>query len=175
MTAQHLQYILQPLEALGVYPSPLALGLKISRISEEAVRRAVITTLPHAINVIPEGVSGVRDNTRVLMADKGKFEKITRLKAGDRVVSYDGLTGRCEDANVIDVGPLTSERSLVSFLTVVDNIGSKIDLLPDTRIRCWEGSSPNADWTRAKDVHPGCSISLRQVHIEQAELPVPPK
>jgi len=53
--------------------------------------------------VIPPGIPGLSKNTRILMAETGKFERIDRLKAGDKVVSYDSMTEQCEDANVIDV------------------------------------------------------------------------
>lgn len=138
-----------------------ALGLNISRISSEALKRAVMNLQSSVTNVIPQGIAGVRENTRVLMADTGKFKKINQLKAGDKVVSYNSLIERCEDANVIDVGPLTSSKSSVSFLILINKMGTKIEVLPDTKIYCWRDSYSDADWIRAMDVKPGYNISVQ--------------
>lgn len=138
-----------------------ALGLNVSKISEEALRHAVIKLQPCAVSVIPQGISGVREVARVLMADTGKFKKINHLRAGDKVVSFDPQIGSCEEANVIDVGPLTSRKTFVKFVKIVNNCDSEIELLPDTRLRCWQSSSSNADWFRAKDIRPGYSVSLQ--------------
>ena len=79
-----------------------ALGLNVSKITSETLKRAVMNLQPSKINLIPLGIAGLSKSTRILMAETGKFERIDRLKAGDKVVSYDIITGQCEDANVID-------------------------------------------------------------------------
>jgi len=109
--------------------------------------------------VIPPGIAGLSKNTRILMAETGKFERIDRLKAGDKVVSYDSMNEQCEDANVIDVGPLTSIKTLVSFLAITDNIGTTIGLLPDTKIHCSRSWNSEREWIRAMDVRPDYYIS----------------
>lgn len=138
-----------------------ALGLNISRISSEALKRAIIDQQSGETNVIPRGIAGVRENTRVLMAETGKFKKICELKAGDKVVSYNSLIDKCENANVIDVGPLTSSKSLTSFLILINKMGTKIEILPDTKIYCWRDSYSDADWIRAVDVKQEYHISVQ--------------
>lgn len=146
------------------------LGLNISKISGEALRRAVINLQPSAVNVIPQGISGVRETARVLMADTGKFEKINRLRAGDKVVSFNSQIGSCEEANVIDVGPLTTRKTFVKFIKIVNNCRSEIELLPDTRIRCWQNLSSDADWVRAKDIRPRYRVSLQSGPYRKGSL-----
>lgn len=146
------------------------LGLNISKISAEALERAILNKLPSVTDVIPQGIMGVRDNTRVLMTDTGKFKKIAQLKAGDKVVSYNSTTERCEDANVIDVGPLTSSKSWASFWTIIDNIGTKIELLPDTKIYCWRESFSDADWLRVSDISPGYRIPPQSGYYRKGSL-----
>lgn len=147
-----------------------AFGLNISKVSEKALRHAIIGLQPRAINVIPQGISGVRETARVLMADTGKFKRIKDLRAGDKVVCFDSQIGSCDEANVIDVGPLTSRKTFVKFIRIVDNCGSEIELLPDTKLRCWQGSSSNVDWIKAKDVRSGYSVSLQSGYYRKGGL-----
>jgi len=135
-----------------------ALGLNVSKITSETLKRAIMNLQPSKLNVIPLGIAGLSKNTRILMAETGKFQKADRLKAGDRVVSYDSMTEQCEDANVIDVGALTSIETLVSFFTITDNVGTTIELLPDTKLYCRRDWNSRGEWIRVMDVHPGYHI-----------------
>lgn len=103
-------------------------GVNISRVSERAIRYEIQNLELRKNPVIQKGIVGLGKNTRILMAEKEKFEKIDRLKAGDKVLSFNSFTRRCEEANVIDISPLTKEKAFAKYI-ILNSYGIKIELL----------------------------------------------
>jgi hypothetical protein len=93
------------------------------------------------------------------MMDTGKFKPIDQVKIGDVVVSYNESTGKCEEAHVIGVGAITQDETLSSFITIVDNIGTRIEVLPQTKIYCRSGYNSDAEWTKAEDIKDGYLVA----------------
>lgn len=51
--------------------------------------------------------------------------------------------------DIIDVGPIASAKTLVSFITIADNVGTVIERLPDTKIYCRPSLDSDKEWVRA--------------------------
>ncbi len=134
-----------------------AFNINISRLCEYALRREVSKRLLN-IGVLPGGTVGISRKSRVIMANK-KFKDVPRITAGERVISYNPVTNEVEEANVIDVGPLTPEDTFTTTLTIEDNIGTMIELLPDTRVFCWKDYLSDAKWVQARDIKAGYSVT----------------
>jgi hypothetical protein len=133
----------------------IALGLNISKVTEGALKAAVRDLQPRAVGIVPGDAPGIGSSIRVLMMDDGKFKPITKIRVGEAVVSYNESTRRCEQAHVIDVGPLTDEEAISVCYRISDNIGTRVDVLPATSVFCRVRFGDDAKWTPAEEVRPG--------------------
>lgn len=155
-----------------------AFGLNVSKVCEAALKNELNKLILHEGVVVPKGIVGVSRNTRILMANE-KYRNITRVHVGDKVVSNNPFTDKLEEANVIDVGPLTEEKAFLTYLTIENATGTVIKVLPDTMIFCWKDVFSDADWVPARNISRGFSavsvskkrasgasgiISVKEVH-----------
>lgn len=127
-----------------------AFGINISKFCEVALSKE-LNRLTLNLGIVPEGTMGISKHSRIIMAGE-KFKNITKIRVGDRVLSYNELTGRVEEANVIDVGLLTQEDAFVTPITIENNGGTKIQILPGTKIFCRQRNLSNNDWLTARDI-----------------------
>lgn len=134
-----------------------AFGLNVSRVCEFALQNEINKLILNE-NVVPKGTVGISKNSRIIMANK-KFKNIKRIKVGDKVLSHNILTDRFEDANVIDVGPLTPEKTFTTSITIVNTAGTEIEVLPGTKIFCRPETFSEVDWIPAKDIRHGFLVS----------------
>lgn len=134
-----------------------AFNINLSRLCEYTLRREVNERILD-LSVVPVGVTGISRKSRVIMTNK-KFKDVTKIKAGERVMSYNPTARRVEEANIIDVGPLTPEGAFVTTTIIEDNIGTRIEVLPDTKIFCWKDSFGESDWYPAKNIQAGYHVS----------------
>jgi len=142
----------------GLLEKATAFGLNISKVCETALENEVSKAILNESIVIPEGIVGLIKGSRIIMAER-KFKEIEKVRAGDRVLSRNESTDRLEETNVIDVGPLTSEKAFAAFVTIENAGGTQIELLPDTKIFCWRNSFSDACWLPAKDIRPSFLVS----------------
>lgn len=130
-----------------------AFGLNISKFCAFALKKE-LNKLVLNLGIVSEETMGISKHSRVIMAGE-KFKAITKIKVGDRVLSYNQLTNRIEEANVIDVGPLTPENAFVAPTTIENSGGTKIQVLPGTKIFCRQGNLSNDDWFPAREIRSG--------------------
>jgi len=143
---------------LDLLEKAAAFGINVSRFCEYTLRREVNRRLLD-LGVVPVGTAGISRKSRIIMADE-RFKEISKIKVGEGVISYNPATDRVEDANVIDVGPLTSEDTFATTITIENGAGTGIEVLPDTRIFCWQDSYSKADWLPAKDIRAGYFVTV---------------
>lgn len=134
-----------------------AFGLNVSKICEAALQNEVNKLILNESIIVPKGIFGISKNSRIIMSS-GEVKNIRKIKVRDKVLSYNLSTDRLEDANVLDVGPLTSENAFATSITIENAIGTKIELLPDTKIFCWPKNFSEANWISAKDIRPNFSV-----------------
>jgi hypothetical protein len=139
-----------------------AYGFNLSRLCEAALQNELNKRLMDEGMIPSKGAVGISRNSRIVMNGQ-KFKNIERLNVGDKVVSFNLSSNRFEEANVIDVGPLTLNEAFATVITIENSGGTKIDVLPDTQIYCWmpHKSSSSADWISASDIQEGYYISTR--------------
>jgi len=152
-----------------------AFGLNISRVCEASIQNEINKQLLDENIIVPRGINGISKNSRVIM-DGRKFKSIKKIKAGEKVLSQDVFSNKLETANVIDVGPLTSDEAVMRRITIKNSSGTMIQALPDTPIFCWTSSLSQANWIAAKDVKQGflaksvsCKSSGGSTHIMKVE------
>lgn len=152
-----------------------AFGLNVSRVCEVALQNEINRLILKKTDIVPKGTVGISKNSRIIVAEE-KFKDITKVEVGDRVLSYNISTNGLEYSNVIDVGPLTSEKAFTTSKTIENAIGTKIEVLPYTKIFCWKRSVSDADWIPAKEIDSGLlakTVSHKKasgsVHIVKVE------
>jgi hypothetical protein len=137
-----------------------AFGLNISKICEVSVRNELRKSILREDTVIPEGIRGLGKGSRIIMSNM-KFKDIRKIRVGDRVLSVDFFTGKSEEANVLDVGVLTSREAFATSITIKAATGPVIELLPETLLCCWRNGSSGPEWIAAKNIRVGFVVSLR--------------
>lgn len=135
-----------------------AFGLNVSKLTEEAITREINKMmLKH--NIIPQDLQlGLSKKSRVLL-DNDRFKDISKLKIGDKVVSYNEIQNKLEPANVIDVGPLTDDKAFAMQVKISTNTKVDLEVLKHTPVFCSKGNLSTSDWVKATDIIAGFSIN----------------